>query len=432
MSEIKYTPRLLVVSNSCFSNNTSNGRTLRNFLVGWEPDKIAQFYIQNEEPDFTVCHNFYRVTDGQALRAFFKGVKVGGKVECSSDKETAAINNASTKKHRRNSFSMLLRELVWSTGRWKSDDFKEWLDSCSPEVILLQSGDSPFMLKFASDISKKRNIPLVIYNSEVYYFKKFDYFRSKGIPHLLYPVFHSYYKYIFKKTIRRAEGSVYNCEMIKEKYDKEFNLPSKVIYTATQAEYINKTKTSDKFVVSYLGNLGVGRHEGLIEIGKALQNISPEHKLDVYGKIPNDTVKVAFENCKGINYKGFISYEQVLDVMSDSDLLVHVENFSDFYRKDLQYAFSTKIADSLAMGVGFLLYAPQEVACSKYLKDNEAAFVVNNKDELFKTLKALTENPEECRRYSQTAHELAERNHNFTNNANEFQNVLKAVVSKNK
>ena len=115
--------------------------------------------------------------------------------------------------------------------------------------------------------------------------------------------------------------------------------------------------------------------------------------------------------------------------MSDSDLLVHVENFSDFYRKDLQYAFSTKIADSLAMGVGFLLYAPPEVACSKYLKDNKAAFVVSDKDELFKTLKTLTENPEECRRYSQTARNLAEKNHNFTNNANRFQEVLREVVS---
>ena len=429
MSKNKYTPRLLIISNSCLSNNTSNGRTLRNFLLGWDTNKIAQFYIQNEEPDFTVCHKYYRVTDGQALKAFLKGAKAGGTVEASLEEKSVTVNSISAKKRSRNPLSMLLRELVWITGRWKSNDFEKWLNDYSPEVVLLQAGDSPFMLKLASDISKKWNIPLVIYNSEVYYFKKFDYFCSKGIPHLLYPVFHSYYKYIFKKTIRRAEGSVYNCEMIKEKYDEEFNLPSEVIYTATEAEYINQKAKDDKFVVSYLGNLGVGRHEGLAEIGNALQKISADYHLDVYGKIPNDAVKAAFENCKGISYKGFISYEQVLEVMSDSDLLVHVENFSDFYRKDLQYAFSTKIADSLAMGVGFLLYAPPEVACSKYLKDNKAAFVVSDKDELFKTLKTLTENPEECRRYSQTARNLAEKNHNFVENANKFQDVLRTVVS---
>lgn len=429
MSKNKYTPRLLIISNSCLSNNTSNGRTLRNFLLGWDPDKIAQFYIQNEEPDFTVCHNYYRVTDGQALNAFLKGAKAGGTVEASLGKESVTVNNASAKKRSRNPLSMLMREVVWVTGRWKNSDFEKWLNDYSPEVVLLQAGDSPFMMKLALAISKKRNIPLVIYNSEVYYFKDFDYFRTKGISHLLYPFFHSYYKYICNKTINLARYSIYNCEMIKEKYDEEFNLPSEVIYTATEAEYINEKADSNKFVVSYLGNLGVGRYEGLIEIANALQKISADYHLDVYGKIPNDTVKAAFENCKGIEYKGFISYEQVLDVMRKSNLLVHVENFSDFYRKDLQYAFSTKIADSLAMGVGFLLYAPPEVACSKYLKDNEAAFVVNNKDELFITLKNLAQNPESCRRYSKTARELAERNHNFTNNANRFQDVLKEVVS---
>ena len=64
------TPRLLIISNSCLSNSTSNGRTLKNFLVGWDSDKIAQFYLQNEAPDFSVCHNYYRVTDGQTLKAF--------------------------------------------------------------------------------------------------------------------------------------------------------------------------------------------------------------------------------------------------------------------------------------------------------------------------------------------------------------------------
>ena len=99
---------------------------------------------------------------------------------------------------------------------------------------------------------------------------------------------------------------------------------------------------------------------------------------------------------------------------------------------DISPSFSTKIADSLATGVGFLLYAPPEVACSKYLKDNEAAFVVNNKDELFITLKNLAENPDDCRRYSKAARELAEKNHNFKNNAIKFQNVLKSAVLQNK
>lgn len=429
MSENMDTPRLLVIGNSCLSNNTSNGRTLRNFLLGWDIEKIAQFYIQNEEPDFSVCRNYFRVTDGQALKAFIKGVNYGGIVKSSSTVKKDAVNNNPVKKHSRNAVSMFLRDFIWNSNRWKNSDFKKWLKEFSPEVVLLQAGDSPFMFKIAMSICKDYNIPLVLYNSEVYYFKNFDYFRSTGIPHLLYPLFHRYYNRVFKKAIRFSHKSIYNCEMIKKVYEKEFNRPSVTIYTATEAQYTVPKKNDDRFTVSYLGNLGVGRHENLVEIGNTLQMISPDYKLDVYGKIPDSVVETAFKNCPGINYRGFVSYDKVMDVMQNSDLLVHIENFSPFYRKDLQYAFSTKIADSLAMGVGFLVYAPAEMACSRYLKENQAAFVVSDKNDLFNTLKYLSENPEECRTYSHTARLLAEKNHNFFNNSALFQNVLKTAAS---
>ncbi len=428
MPEITKFPRLLVISNSCLSNATSNGRTLRNFLLGWDKNKIAQFFIQNEEPDFDICNSFYRVTDGQALNAFLKGVPAGGIVEGPSEKSVEK-SSVSEKKRGRNPLTMLLREVVWNSNRWKSSSFKAWLDEFSPEVVLLQAGDSPFMLKIAMRICKERNIPLVIYNSEVYYFKSFDYFRSTGLPHFLYPIFRMYYKIIFKKTIKLAKKSIYICDMIKEEYDKEFGLPSVTIYTATQAEYAGNRDIDCNFVVSYLGNLGVGRHESLIDIADALQKISSDYKLDVYGKIPNETVKNAFDNCKGIDYKGFVSYDEVLEIMKNSNLLVHAESFSDFYRKDLQYAFSTKIADSLATGVGFLLYAPEEMACTKYLKENDAAFVVCNEAELLNTLTHLVDNPEQCRKFTQSALALSEKNHQFYENSKYFQDVIiKAVI----
>ena len=65
--------KVLVISNECFSKVTSNGRTLGNFFIGWDKSCLAQFYIQNSEPDFDYCENFFRVTDRQALSAFKTG-----------------------------------------------------------------------------------------------------------------------------------------------------------------------------------------------------------------------------------------------------------------------------------------------------------------------------------------------------------------------
>jgi len=414
-------PKLLVVSNQCLSQQTSNGRTLRNFLKGWPIEFIAQFCTQFIAPDQTVCSNYCCVSDKHAFKAVL-GKKFN---PFPSEKEADFVIPSSTLiKTRRNSLTMLIRDLVWRLNRWKSKDVNDWISSFSPQVILFQAGDSPFMFKIARDWSKKFRAPLVIYNSEGYYFKDFDYFRSKGFSHLLYPFFHIFFQREFEKTLRCAKKSIYICDALREDYDAVFHLPSDVIYTATEMTPQNKVNETTSFITSYIGNLGVGRHEGLIDIANALQSISPDLFLDVYGCIPSDQVMNAFEHCPGIRYKGFISYSEVVNTMYNSDLLVHCESFEKKYRMDSKYAFSTKIADSLASGTPFILYAPEEFAVTKYLNENNAAFVATSK-EMLKTKISLIYNDVESRyQYVLLSIALVSRNHDNEKNALKFQGIL--------
>lgn len=417
-------PRVLIISNNCLSQADSNGRTMQNFLVGWPTEKLAQFYIQNSLPNFSVCRNFFRVTDGQALRAFLgKGISGGPVKEEASSSHSGSIGGR--KKHKRTALAMLLRETVWNSRRWYGAELQSWLDDFAPQVVLLQAGDCGFMFRLAEDVAQQYNAKLVIYNSEAYYFKPFDYFRAKGLAHWAYPLFRRAFCRQFRKTISKAAYSIYLCEKLREDYDREFGLPSEVIYTATaQAPHTQEWERSQGFTVSYLGNLGVGRHEPLVEIATALQEISPDLYLDIYGKIPNDTVRQAFESCSGIRYKGFVSYEQVVEVMRGSDLLIHCENFSKFYREDLKYAFSTKIADSLASGTCFMIYAPDELACTRYLAENEAAWVVTEQKAMREVLQMLAENLEERERYLARAAAVVAQNHSAEKNAKRFQEIL--------
>ena len=414
-------PRVLIVANQCLSKQTSNGRTLRNFLTGWPKECLAQFCTQLEKTDYEVCDNYYCVTDSDALNAF-----IGRKKKKSSftQEKSDSSPQSSTKKQKRNSITMMIRDIVWNSNRWKSIQFDNWVSGFNPQVVLLQAGDSRFMLRIARKLANKYRASLVIYNSEGYYFKNFDYFRSKGLPHYLYPLFHILFRCEFTKTIRYAKNSIYICDALKDDYDAEFHLPSESIYTATEVQNREHSSTSESFVVSYLGNLGVGRHKVLIDIADALQKLSPSLFLDVYGKIPNDDVKKAFDNTSGIHYKGFVSYSDVVDVMHKSDLLVHCESFDEFYRKDSKYAFSTKIADSLACGTPFLLYAPKEFAISKYLNENKAAFVVSEKAELISILNQIKNDFSFRTQYINSAISLVKRNHDHNQNALEFQKTI--------
>jgi glycosyltransferase involved in cell wall biosynthesis len=185
------------------------------------------------------------------------------------------------------------------------------------------------MLNIALKLAKKRNIPIIVYNSEDYYFKD-----RKSIS-----LFYHYYRNQYKKQVRRilsyASHSIYISDMLQQTYQEKFEHQSTVIMTSTNLIPLKDKKINIPQIVSYIGNLGVGRDESLIEVAEILHDLEPQTYLDIYGKAPSEKIENALQSCSGIRMKGYVSYEEVTNVMQSSDLLVHVENFSEFYQNDL-------------------------------------------------------------------------------------------------
>lgn len=433
MGNINYYPRVLVFSNNCFSKGGSNGRTLGNLFYGYPIENIAQFYIQNEEPDLPVSNNYYRVTDREALNAFIKGEDVGKRVYLKGKYEEPSYEPANLNKKKKNPITMIIRNIIWNSKRWQNDDFQQWIESINPEVILLQSGDSAFMLRLATEIAKQRRIPLIIYNSESYYFKSKNFMKRDGISGIFFPLFMWQYRRQFKSTIAYARHSIYICKKLEKLYNKEFNKPSTTIMNSTELQpQIEGKKSNNQPVISYLGNLGIGRHEPLIEIGQALKKINSNFYLDIYGRAPNDKVKKSFDNCEGIRYQGLIPYEKVIRIMQESDILIYVENFSDAYKRDLEFAFSTKISDSLKSGTCLFAYGPECIASIKYLKENQAACVVTDSNQLISTLEKLIKDKKYQNKFVNTALKLADKNHNKEINKKVFYDVITESLLNNK
>ncbi len=416
--------RVLILSNECLSRATSNGRTLANFLVGYPKECIAQFSVQSVQPDFELCGRYFCVTDREALHACLKGKRVGRRVVPAAD---GTSKSTAPRSMERNAWTMLMRDLVWSTGRWQKGAFTEFVEEFKPEVLLLQAGDCAFMLRLAGKLAKKYNIPLVIYNTEGYYFKKHDYFRGKGFAHLIYPIFRRRFVKAFSKTVKKASYIIYNCEALRRDYETVFNVPSQVLYTATQMQPRKAHPANQPPRIAYLGKMEVGRHWGLIKIADMLARIDPELHLDVYGKVTCKEWEDEMKACKNLTLHGLVSYDEVKRIMCESDILVHAECFGDFYRIDSKYAFSTKIADTLACGTCFFFFAPKEFACTRYLSENEAAFVATEDSEAEALLKILIEQPEKRDLYFENAQRLVAQNHQAEANAAKFAEILNTV-----
>lgn len=414
-------PRALVISHNCFSRQGSNGRTLAALFAGWPKDRLAQFFVIREAPDTSVCDNYFNVTDGQAARALFRGRQAPGVGLDNFGAVKSAKRKAPSRffrKMRRTPVFYLARNFAWNIGRWRGENFSAWLDDFSPEIILLQVGCYTFTPKLALDVADKFGIPIVLYNCEDYYFKD----RKSISP--LYHISRFQLKRNFEKLLSRARHTVYICEALQETYNKKFRHESTVIMTSTDIRPAREAISGGRFTVSYLGNLSLGRHLMLCEIATVLRRINPELSLDVYGRIPNEKVTRDFAASPGINHRGYVDYDTVVDVLRGSDLLVHAENFAPFYRWDLRHAFSTKIAESLASGACFFVYAPENLAFVQYLENHGAACVVTDPARLRPALEKLIADADLRRQITGRALTLAAANHDRAKNSRRFRDIM--------
>lgn len=407
--------RILVISNACFSDTDSNGRTLAKLFQGFEPECLAQFFVYGR-PDFSVCRNYYQVTDRDALQSVMKWKETGRQIESVENSKTDLVSEqtGTRRKVEKTPFSMLAREAVWNAGKWYGENLKRWIDKFQPEVIFISLADNTFLIHFAIRIAKKYNIPIIAYSTESYCFKEFNYMTKRRS--VFYEMFYRKLLKSYRKLEKYVSCAFFNTPLLRDAYAEQYSYSCDCLFSPSDIDFIENSSLPEegKKTVSYLGNLGVGRHKALIQLATALGEIQPGIQLDIYGKLPNDDVKVEMEQCKNICYKGFVSYQEVIRIMHSSTLLVHVELEDEFYNEDLKYAFSTKIADSVCCGTPFLIYANSGLAETSFLSENECAFVADSKEKLLPMLeKALCD--EDARK---TVVEKARfvRNEYFANN----------------
>lgn len=427
-AEIRY-PRLMVISHNCFSKSGSNGRTLANFFINWPKESLSQFYIINEVPDSDICSNYFRVTDIEALKSCYKKVEVGRRIDVQNlqteeRSKDGNLNKIYNRSRKRTPIFYIVRNFIWNRNKWKNEKYESWINDFNPNVVFLQVGDYAFMIRIALDIALNRNIPVVIYNCEDHYLKEKKSFSP------LYKYYRLDYKHQVEKLFKYSSFSIYNSEMLKYSFQNQFKIESDVIMTSTNITPLENKMVNAPLKVSYLGNLGLGRHVSLIEIAEELHELDANIYLDVYGKSRDEKVEKSLSECAGVKFKGFVPYDEVVNIMQRSDILVHVENFSSYYQWYLKHAFSTKISDCLGSGTCLFIYAPKSIAFTKYLSDNNAACVVTDKNSLQESLEHILADDQLRKNIADNALILSHLNHDANTNAIKIRDIIFRIAEK--
>lgn len=411
---MKQMPKVLVISHTSFTASDSMGSTMASYLSEYGADRVAQFYIKEMKPDIPVCNRYFCVTDNELVQKILHPIKtkVGKAITLEKNPDgticagSAAVSDKKGASGTRE-FAMLLRNLVWSTRLWNNAEFKAWVKEFAPDVILVQPGDFSYLLKIAVMLSEKLNIPLVVHQSEAYYLKKYT---EKS---LVYRLYRWDFARQFRKMMSRASLCIYLCEALKQDYDKIFQTPSCAIMKASGVRPARLERPFGdggiRFV--YGGNLGqaVGRCEPLVELGRAVKQCG--YYIDVYTGTSGEHMRELTEE-NGIVFRGALPYEELQEVIRQSDFVLHMENQSPAHVEDLEYAFSTKIADMLASGVCSIVYGSCKIASIRYFKDHDLGCVVEREEDLYPRIRALIDSAQLRKGYIDAALAQAKRFHN--------------------
>lgn len=424
--------KLLVISNECFSEKTSNGRTLRNFILEYNPENVGQIFLHGT-PDFSVCKNYYRVSDRDVLkstRVFHRFDYDGKVVEHAEAKEAEGAKQTTVaKKPARSCRNMVIRNLIWNLGRWWNCSFDNFLNGFEPSTVLLQAGDCPFMFNIALKIAKRFNAVLVMYNSEGYVLKNVLY---NGVSQ--YSIWHLLLKASLRRAyssfMKKADYCFYITEYMESCYQNVYPHmgKSKALYTSSSMSPIDD-ESSNVFTVVYCGNLGVGRVYPLCDVADVLLEVDPKASLEVYGAFVNESDRSLLLKRNNVHFNGTVPYSMIPNIMATSSLLLHCEHSDRL--ENLRYAFSTKIADCLASGRPFLVYAQNGFPFVQYLCENDAAHVACSKDELREILNMCVRNKEYLYCHTQNAVSTAEKNHSIFNNAKLFKDTIAKLEEEN-
>lgn len=425
--------KILLYSHNGFSDENANGITMKNLLSAWSAAEKAEFYCDVEPPDFSEAEHYFRVTDMQMLTAL-AGKKAKHIFSAEAENEADAARGRPEgaekrparipqwlKKRKYNFWLKWLRELLWGISPWGHRALRRWIDDMAPDVVVYMVGESLFMDRLVLKTLKRTSAKLVLYNGEAY--RIIDLKSRKGLER-------AYYRRaerLYQRLNENASLVIFNCVPLMQGYSEMYPTHSKHIVAYNSASCAcSEYRSHTPLVISYFGNLGVGRVGSLLQTADALSVVAPELRLDIYGRAA-EADKSKLMQHGNICFHGFVPPDALRDIAEGSDILLHVEGFQKELASKLRYAFSTKLAQYLCAGRPLLCYAPEGSTSAEYLKQENGALVVTSRSELQNGLERLIQDPEARAEYASRARRLGMKNHDCKTTAAYVRRAVEAL-----
>ena len=427
--------RVLIVGTVPY-NKKSTSRAFESYFSNWEREKLAQIFSNTKKPCKGHCATLYQITDKKMVQAWLHKVEDTGVVYhyedlCDewADTDLEVGNGVTARMYQigrmHTPLTHLIRGVLWRKRYWCRDQLNAWLDEFAPECVFLSFSDDYFINEIALYVSSRYRIPIVSCISDDYYFDR----RFSLNP--LYHLYKSTYRCLIRKVIKRTKGAVYISNKIRDKYNGEFSLDGETVYlTSTVSRRPFTPINRENPVITYFGNIRMGRNHSLCDIANALGEINPTYRLEVYSNEQDEFYTGPLLKNPFVCYGGSIPYDQVQKRMNESDITVVVEGFKDSDVNLSRYSLSTKAADALASGSAVLTYGSMECGIVEYMKSTNASAVCDDKKQLSGVIQNLLD--DEClqKRYYDQAIVITNENHTLQQSCRIVERLVEKAIER--
>lgn len=424
--------KVLIISHNPISNQSNMGKTFLALFHQFEREELCQLYIYPVLPNEDRCSSYYRVTDKDVLQFFLRFRKPGGhlpKERISAEHGLYEVaDDQALYKSRKNKSALrrLLRDAMWKMAPWYNDRLKAWLEQEKPDCIFVAPGVAKFLYDIALRISRDRNIPVVTYICDEYYFVKTP---KQWLETLRLRLLRRKMEQLIKKT----DYLVVISEELRQEYAARFGVDTRVIMTGATIQAAEVGCICDMpRNICYFGNIRCNRYTTLAQIGRTLDEMNRTYaegyRLKIYTAEKDPQILQVFHGIESIELCGFVSGAVFDAAFKAADVLVHTEAFDEASMDFTKHSVSTKIADSLASGIPLIAYGPAEISSMAHLIRHECAVTAVSHDQLRDMLEKALRDPKVRERAVQKALQVASEYHDLVHNGNEVRSLFQRIV----
>lgn len=369
-------------------------------------------------PNNDCCKEYFLIGEMNMLKSIYNKKRAGKRFTLEKNAkifEKQKCEFTKKKKIKRlfsGELAYLARDIVWRVGKYNLDAMKKFIDECDPDIIFSQRRGSIKMCRLEQIVMGMTSAPMIAYTGDdeysLYQFSMSPIFWMRRI----------WTRKWLRNTVKRYSLLYSQSERQMKEYEKDTRVKTKFLVKCGSFDQSKiHTFIGKPIQIVYAGKLYCNRWKTLRMLTKAIEKINEEnHKLifclniytaDIISKKMNDALN------DGINsiIHGAVSAQEVINIYSKSDIVLHVESFDLHNRLLTQDSFSTKVIDCLASGAAVMAICWEKHAAFQYLKRQNAAITASSIEEIYMNLLNISKNPAIIREYAQRAYDCGIKNH---------------------